>query len=76
MERVGPVKPQGAINHEMPAAGGREINLPPGDAKPRLKTAQPKIQTVAEWMAKGILIEFSRQFDSAANLLIAEPGQS
>ena len=53
-----------------------EINLPPGDEKPRLKPAQPEIQTGAEWMAKGILIEFSRQYDSAAILLIAEPGQS
>ena len=48
-----------------------EINLPPGDDKPRLDPAARQVQTGGEWMKQGVPLIFSRRFDSAAVTLEA-----
>ena len=47
----------------------REINLPPGDDKPRLSLSAPKTMTGAEWMKGGVPLIFTRGHDSAAIVL-------
>lgn len=49
-----------------------ELNLPVNDATPRLAPNTTRIQTGAEWMERGIPLNFWRQFDSAAILLEGE----
>lgn len=46
-----------------------EINLPEGDAQPRLAPGAERRQTGAAWMSGGIPLVFTRQSDSAAILL-------
>ena len=48
-----------------------EINLPPGDDKPRLDPAAKLVQTGSEWMKQGVPLIFSRRLDSAAVTLEA-----
>ncbi len=48
-----------------------EINLPPGDDRPRLDPAAPKIQSGEAWMKSGVPLVFSRPYDSAAVTLDA-----
>jgi len=43
-----------------------EINLPPGDEKPRLSPSAKHVQTGSEWMKQGVPLIFTRKFDSAA----------
>jgi len=50
-----------------------EINLPPGDEKPRLAPQTKATASGREWMDSGIPLVFSRQHDSAAVTLIAVP---
>lgn len=49
-----------------------EINLPPGDAQPRLGASVNKVQSGSDWMKQGVLLTFTRQYDSAAILLEGE----
>ena len=46
-----------------------EINLPEGDATPRLAPGVERRQTGAAWMANGVPVVFTRQCDSAAIVL-------
>jgi len=50
-----------------------EINLPPGDAKPRLAPGVKEVQTGSEWMKPGVPLVFTRRFDSAAVTLEVVP---
>ena len=43
-----------------------EINLPEGDAQPRVAKGIEKQQSGAAWMQAGIPLVFTRQYDSAA----------
>jgi len=43
-----------------------EINLPPGDDKPRLAPSVQQVQAGSEWMKQGVSLVFTRKFDSAA----------
>lgn len=49
-----------------------EINLPQGDAHPRIAPGSPPAQTGAAWTASGIPLIFRRQYDSAALVLNSE----
>jgi alpha-galactosidase len=48
-----------------------EINLPKGDEKPRVAPGTQTGKSGAEWMADGVPLKFTRQYDSAAVLLEA-----
>ncbi len=50
-----------------------EINLPPGDAQPRLAPAVLPVQSGSDWMRQGVPLVFTHRFDSAAVMLVAEP---
>lgn len=56
-----------------------EINLPEADGSPRVVSGIASTKSGAEWMAEGIPLRFTNQFDSAAVLLEAvgsNPGGS
>jgi alpha-galactosidase len=48
-----------------------EINLPAGDDTPRVASKTGRTKSGKEWMAEGIPLQFTRQYDSAAVLLEA-----
>ena len=49
-----------------------EINLPEDDKRPRLTPGTQTAKTGQVWMTEGVPLEFTRQYDSAAVLLVAE----
>lgn len=48
-----------------------EINLPEGDARPRVAPGAKRSQSGKAWMGSGVPLKFSRQYDSAAVMLEA-----
>jgi alpha-galactosidase len=49
-----------------------EINLPAGDAQPRLAAGDRPVRTGKAWMQEGVPLSFTRKMDSAAIRFVAE----